>query len=201
MDGGRAGTGRAAGGGCGTGVSRSRTLLLMLLAAGPALGQSSPNPTVDGLLAALRAAPSEEAAAALEAQVRTKWIEAASPALRLLLARGTRELSEGSPGEAVDSFDAALDLDPDLLEAWRGRAQGRARLGDAAGAVRDIQELLRREPRSFVALQDLSRMAEARSDWRGALAAHQKLLEVDPHTPGGQARLRDLRRRALGEET
>ena len=182
-------------------MSRSRTLLLMLLAAGPALGQSSPNPTVDGLLAALRAAPSEEAAAALEAQVRTKWIEAASPALRLLLARGTRELSEGSPGEAVDSFDAALDLDPDLLEAWRGRAQGRARLGDAAGAVRDIQELLRREPRSFVALQDLSRMAEARSDWRGALAAHQKLLEVDPHTPGGQARLRDLRRRALGEET
>lgn len=173
----------------------------MLLAAGPVFGQVSPSPTVDSLLAALRAAPSEEAAAALEGQVRAKWIEAASPALRLLLARGTRELGEGSPGEAVDSFDAALDLDPDLLEAWRGRAQGRARLGDAAGAVRDIQELLRREPRSFVALQDLSHMAEARSDWRGALAAHQKLLEVDPHTPGGQARLRDLRRRALGEDT
>lgn len=175
--------------------------LLALLAAGPVFGQGSPNPTLDSLLAALRAAPSEEAAAALEGQVRTKWIEAASPALRLLLVRGTRELNEGSPGDAVDSFDAALDLDPDLLEAWRGRAQGRARLGDAAGAVRDIQELLRREPRSFVALQDLSHMAEARSDWRGALAAHQKLLEMDPHTPGGQARLRDLRRRALGDDT
>ncbi len=179
----------------------SRWTLLFALLAGPVFGQGQANTAVDSLLAALRAAPSEEAAGLLEAQVRTKWLEAASPALRLLLARGARELNEGSAGDAVDSFDAALDLDPDLLEAWRGRAQARARLGDATGAVRDIQELLRREPRSFVALQDLSRMAEARSDWRGALAAHQKLLEVDPHTPGGQARLRDLRRRALGDDT
>jgi len=162
--------------------------LLLALFAGPAFGQDRPNAAVDGLLAALRAAPNEEVAAA-------------SPALRLLLARGSRELGEGSAGDAVDSFDAALDLDSNLLEAWRGRAQARARLGDAAGAIRDIQELLRREPRSFAALQDLSHMAEARSDWRGALAAHQKLLEVDPRTPGGQARLRDLRRRALGDDT
>lgn len=178
-----------------------RRAVLLALLAGPALGQSRPNPALDSLLAALRAAPNEAAAAALEAQVRAQWVEAASPALRLLLVRGTRELNEGSAGDAVDSFDAALDLDPDLLEAWRGRAQARSRLGDAAGAVRDIQEVLRREPRSFAALQDLSRMAELRSDWRGALAAHQKLLEIDPRTPGGQTRLRDLRRRALGDDT
>ena len=178
-----------------------RWALMSVLLAGSAFGQNRANPTLDALFAALRAAPSEEAAAALEAQVRAKWIEAASPALRLLLARGARELNEGSAGDAVDSFDAALDLDPDLLEGWRGRAQGRARLGDTAGAVRDIQELLRREPRSFAAWQDLSHIAEARSDWRGALAAHEKLLEIDPRTPGGPARLRELRRRALGDDT
>lgn len=188
---------------------RRRAALLVLLA-GPAaslagsrraFGQAPAKPTLDALLTALREAPSEEAAAALEAQIRTRWIEAASPALRLLLVRGLREIGDGQPGDAVDSFDAALDLDPELIEAWRGRAQARARLGDMAGAVRDIQEVLRREPRSFAALQDLSRMAEARADWRGALAAHQKLLEIDPRSPGGQARLRDLRRRALGDDT
>lgn len=185
-----------------------RSALLLLLAGpaavarfGAAFGQARPNPTLDTLLTALRNAPSEEAAATLEAQIRTQWVEAASPALRLLLVRGLREIGDGQPGDAVDSFDAALDLDPDLIEAWRGRAQARARLGDAAGAVRDIQEVLKREPRSFAALQDLSRMAEARADWRGALAAHQKLLEIDPHSPGGQTRLRDLRRRALGDDT
>ncbi len=186
-----------------------RAALLILLAGsaaivarfGEAFGQSRPNPTLDTLLTALRNAPSEEAAAALEAQVRTQWVEAASPALRLLLVRGLREIGDGQPNDAADSFDAALDLDPDLIEAWRGRAQARARLGDMAGAVRDIGEVLRREPRSFAALQDLSHMAEARGDWRGALAAHQKLLEIDPRSPGGQARLRDLKRRALGDDT
>jgi tetratricopeptide (TPR) repeat protein len=178
-----------------------RHAALLVLLTGPAFGQARPTPTLDNLLTALHDAPSEETAAALEAQVRTQWVEAASPALRLLLVRGLREIGEGQPNDAADSFDAALDLDPELIEAWRGRAQARARLGDMAGAVRDIQEVLRREPRSFAAFQDLSHMAEARSDWRGALAAHQKLLEIDPHSPGGQARLRDLKRRALGDDT
>lgn len=177
-----------------------RALVLLLALVGPALAQAPPKKPIDNLLAALKAAPNEEAAAALEAQIRTLWAQAATPAVRLLLARGARELSEGAPGDALDSFDAALDLSPDLLEGWRGRAQARRTLGDYVGAVHDIEELLRREPRSFVAFQELSRVAEARHDWRGALAAWQKVLDLSPHTPGGLERLRDLRRRALGEE-
>ena len=173
----------------------------LAVTAGQVRAQGTAPPPIDTMLSALKVAPTEEAAGALEAQIRERWAAAATPALRLLLSRGARELSEGAPGDAVDSFDAALDLDPDLLEGWRGRAQARRQLGDFAGAVRDIQELLKREPRSFLALQDLSRIAEARNDWRGALAAWQKLLEIDPRTPGSQTRLRDLRRRALGEDT
>lgn len=154
----------------------------------------------DSLLSALRTAPSEEAAGAIEAQLAKLWLDAASPAVRLLLSRGHRELGESAPGDALDSFDAALDLEPELMEAWRGRAQARKRLGDTTGAVRDIQEVLRREPRNFLAWQDLSHIAEARGDWKGALAAWQKLLDIDPRTPGGQERLRELRRRALGED-
>ncbi len=157
--------------------------------------------TVDEMLTALRQAPNEQVAGALEGQLRDQWRNQASPALKLLLARGVRELSEGAAGDAADSFDAALDLDPHLLDAWRGRAQARLRLGDAGGAIRDIEEVLRREPRNFLAWQDLSRIAEARGDWSGALSAWEKMLEFDPRSPGAQDRLRELRRRALGEET
>ena len=176
-----------------------KRFLVLLLLAGPAAAQPA-GTSADNLAAALKAAPNEAAATALEAQIRAVWAHAGTPAVRLLVARGTRELSEGAPGDALDSFDAALDLSPDLLDGWRGRAAARRSLGDYTGAVRDLQELLRREPSSFIAFQDLSQVAEARGDWKGALVAWQKLLELDPQTPGGQTRLRDLKRRALGEQ-
>lgn len=189
-----------------------RALLAVLLLPVPALSQPAPAvpppvipgpPTaraaLDTMLGALRAAPNEAAAGALEGQIREAWSNLASPAVKLLLSRAAREMEEGAAGEAVDSFDAALDLEPDYLEAWRGRAQARMRMGDPAGAVRDIQEVLRREPRHFAALEDLSRIAESRNDWRGALAAWQKALELSPRTPNGRDRLKDLERRALGE--
>jgi tetratricopeptide (TPR) repeat protein len=166
----------------------------------PRPGPAAAKPTVDGLLNALRAAPTEEAAAAIEAQLRAAWSDAASPAIKLLLSRGRRELSENAATDSFDSFDAALDLDPDVLEAWRGRAAARLHMGDPQGGARDLQEVIRRVPRDFAAWQDLSRLAESRGDWRGAYAAWQKLLEIDPHTPGGQDRLHDLRRRAVGED-
>ncbi len=193
-----------------------RLLAAALLAAAPAWAQQptapparppGPGPSTaaarkptDTLLNQLKAAPTEDAAGTVEAQLRAAWADAASPAIKLLLARGLRELSEGASSDSFDSYDAALDLDPDLLDAWRGRASARLHMGDTAGAVRDLQEVIKREPRSFAAWQDLSRIAEARGDWRGALAAWQKMLDVDPHSPGGQARLKDLRRRALGED-
>lgn len=152
------------------------------------------------LFGALKQAGTEEAAAALEAQIQAQWANSASPAIKLLLSRGDRELSESAANDALDSFDAALDLDPDVLNAWRGRASARVRTGDTTGAARDLQEMLKREPRSFAAWQDLSHVAEARGDWRGALAAWQKLLDIDPRSPGAQARLKELRRKVLGED-
>ena len=72
---------------------RPAALLLAaaLLAPGGAAGQGADRKgALDQMLAALQVAPSEEAAAALEATIRTQWIEQASPAVRLLLVRGVR---------------------------------------------------------------------------------------------------------------
>jgi tetratricopeptide (TPR) repeat protein len=153
------------------------------------------------MLDALQAAPDEEAATALETRIRSLWLNAGTPAVGLLISRGARELQDHDPGDAQDDLDAALDLQPDLAAGWTLRASAQFAGGDTQGAIRDVGEALRLEPRNFDALQLLSRIAEARSDWKGAYAAWQKVMEIDPKTSGGDARLKDLRRRALGDNT
>ncbi len=67
--------------------------------------------------------------------------------------------------------------------------------------MRDIEETLHREPRFFPAFRTLAGIAESRQDWKGAYAAWTKLLEIDPKTPGGAEKLKDLKRRAFGDVT
>ncbi len=184
---------------------RRAALALALLLAGPAWADTPARPTreqtLDRLLGMLKVAPDEQTAAAVETSITAQWLAEATPAAKLLLQHGLGQLGEHQPNEALDDFDAALDLQPELQEGWHGRAMARADLGDITGALRDIAETLKREPRQFKALQDLSRIAEQSHDWRGAYEAWRQALALDPKTPGGTDRLNDLQRRAFGDPT
>ena len=156
---------------------------------------------VDRLLDALKVAPDEQSAAGLEGQLQQVWLNAGSPAVTLLLSRGLRSLQAGQADEAVDSFSDAITLQPDLGEAWHQRALARYHAGDVGGAIRDLEQTVHLEPRDFLAFRTLTEISIAREDWKGAYAAWQKVLELDPKTPGGEERLRLLKRKALGEDT
>jgi tetratricopeptide (TPR) repeat protein len=155
----------------------------------------------DHLLDALKAAPDEQSAAGLESQLEQRWLRAGSPAVTLLMSRGLRSLQAGEDDEAVNSFSDAITLQPDVAEAWHQRALALYHAGNVNAAIHDLQETIRLEPRDFVAWRNLADIAAARDDWKGAYAAWQKVMELDPKTPGGEERLRLLKRRAVGEET
>jgi tetratricopeptide (TPR) repeat protein len=174
-------------------------LLVLLPLLGHADGATDRRAATDKLLDALKAAPSEAMAAPLEAQIVQMWFEAGTPAVTLLMSRGVRELKAGANDEAVDVFSDALILDPKLAEAYHQRAIARFHAGDTPGAVRDLEATLKLEPRAFPALRTLAEIAAAREDWKSAFTAWQKLLEINPKTPGGEDRLRELKRKAFGE--
>lgn len=179
-------------------------LLLLLLLAGAALADDRPDgrkAELDEFFAALKTAPTEAAAALIEGKIRQAWQQSGSPAVLLLLNRGSSDLEEGDAEAALDAFDDALVLEPDYAEAWLHRAQAKFHAGDYRGAIRDIEATLRREPRHFVALQTLSRIAEAQQDYKGALMAWERVLQLDPRTPDGQERLLMLQRKAFGKST
>jgi tetratricopeptide (TPR) repeat protein len=181
-------------------------LFTLLCAALPATAQNATQPgndrraAIDKLLGALKTAPSEEIAGPLEQQIRQLWLNAGTPAVTLLMSRGLREMKADARQDAIEDFSDAITLDPNLAEAYHQRAVARFTAGDTPGAIADIQATLQHEPRSFAAFQTLSAIAEARKDWKGAYTAWQKVMEIDPKTPGGEERLKDLRRHALGEE-
>ena len=177
--------------------------LLLVLLPGLAFGQTpaEKRAAVDKLLAELKAAESSEVAATLEQRIEKLWIDGGSAAVTLLVHRGLRELEAETYDEAIETFDAVIVLDPTLAEAWHRRGVARFRSGDTAGAVGDFHQALKLEPREFVAWGTLADIATAREDWSGAYTAWRKVMEIDPKTPDGEARLRDLRRKAVGEET
>jgi tetratricopeptide (TPR) repeat protein len=181
-------------------------LVALLCAALPAVAQNTSPPdndrraALDKLLGALKTAPSEEIAGPLEQQIRQLWLNSGTPAITLLMSRGLREMKADAQQDAIEDFTAAITLDPNLPEAYHQRAIARFSAGDTQGAIADIQATLQHEPRSFAAFQTLAAISEARKDWKGAYAAWQKVIEIDPKTPGGEERLKDLRRHALGEE-
>jgi tetratricopeptide (TPR) repeat protein len=173
--------------------------LAPVLAAGPPAERTRAE--LDRLLTALAAAPTEAVAAGLEAQIQHMWLNMGSPAVGLLMARGIREANVGQQAEAEADFAAAITLDPSDVEAWHQRALARFEQGDTRGAIRDLEEVLKREPRHFAALDTLAEIAEQQQDWKGAYAAWLKKMEIDPKTPDGEDRLKDLQRRAFGDET
>ena len=183
-----------------------RLILTLCLLPWVAFGQSAAEKSaaekkavLDKMLDALRTAPTEQVASALEDKVRQLWLEASTPAVTLLMTRGLRETNAGTDEEAISDFSDAIVLDPNLAEAWHERAIARYKSGDAVGAIGDLHETLRLEPRHFGAWRTLERIAEAREDWKAAYDAWQHVLDIDPRTPNGEERLKDLKRKAFGD--
>ena len=176
-------------------------IVLALTATAHAQSPTDKHAASEHLLDALKTAPNEQAAASVEAQLEQTWLNAGTPAVTLLMSRGLRSLQAGQDDEAVNSFSDAITLQPDVAEAWRQRALARYHAGDVKGAVTDLEETVQLEPRDFAAFRTLTDIATAREDWKRAYTAWQKVMEIDPKTPGGEERLRVLKRKAVGEDT
>ena len=174
-------------------------LLLLLLLALPALAQPAPS-ELDRAFEALRAAPDEPGAQIVEQRIRQLMAARTTPAIALLLSRAQRNLASDLADEALEDFDAAITLAPEATEPWFGRALAHHAAGDATAAARDLQQVLRLEPRHWQALQQLAPGQEEAGDDAGALRSIEAALAIHPRLRGGEARLRDLRRKALGDD-
>jgi len=158
-----------------------------------AQGKSEARQTVlDKLYEQLAAAPDEATGRALESAIQSVWLESGSPSIDLLMRRGLDALREENYDRAYFYFDEVVTLAPGFAEGWNKRATIHYIRDDYARALRDIEQVLRLQPRHFEALAGLGVILEELGDKKGALDAYRKAVEIDPWLLNGMERIRPL---------
>jgi len=134
-------------------------------------------------------------AAGIIAEIDHLRRQSGSDAADLLLGRALKARASADLPLALKLFDAVIDFDPDWSQAWSERAAARFQTGDAAGAMADIAQTLKRDPRDIDALSGLAAMMLNSGDPDAALKVYDRALKLAP----ASAPLKEARARAQTE--
>ena len=147
----------------------------------PPIERNDPNNNLDTLFAALKIAPNDETAKAIENRIWALWMLSGSDTCNLLMARVKAAAAASDYGLALKLLDDIIAIKPDFTEAWNERATIYYLKDDYGHAIADIGEVLAREPRQFGALSGLGVMLQQIGDDKDALKAYRDALKIDPH--------------------
>ncbi len=140
---------------------------------------------LDFLFGALKAAPDEQTAKAIEERIWVLWMHSPSDTTILLMTRVQKAIEQKDVDLALKLLDAIVKINPDYVEAWNRRATIYYMKKDYGHSLADIRQVLRLEPRHFGALtglglilQDIGNDKQALEVYRRALAVYPKLERV-----------------------
>lgn len=136
---------------------------------------------LDFLFGALKAAPDEASAKAVEARIWAVWMATPSDTAALLMTRAKAAMDGKNTEVALKLLDAVVKLRPDYVEGWNRRATIYYLQNDYSRSMEDIRQVLIREPRHFGALAGLGMILQETGDDRHALEAFRKALAINPH--------------------
>ena len=135
---------------------------------------------LDFLFGALKAAPDDETAKAIEQRIWALWMISRSDTANLLMARVQKAVEEKDLDLAITLLDAIVKIKPDYVEAWNRRATIYYMKKDYGRSLADIQHVLRLEPRHFGALTGLGLILQDIGDDKQALEVYRRALAVYP---------------------
>ena len=170
----------------------------------------SPNPpqagpkglafSLDTLFGALKIAPDEASAKAIEDRIWAIWMSSDSDTCNLLMSRVKDATEDKDYDLAIKLLDAIVTIKPDYVEAWNRRATLYFVKHDYGRALADIREVLAREPRHFGALAGLGLILQDIGDDKHALEAYQAALAIDPHLRDLSDTVKTLREKVEGRD-
>jgi tetratricopeptide (TPR) repeat protein len=132
------------------------------------------------LFGALKVAPDENSAKAIEQRIWAQWMVSPSDTANLLMVRVRTAIEAKDTDLAIRLLDGIVRIRPDYVEGWNRRATLYYMKKDYGRSLADIREVLRREPRHFGALAGLGLILQDIGDDKRALDAYRRALDVYP---------------------
>jgi len=156
--------------------------------------------SLDTLFGALKIAPDEASAKAIEDRIWAIWMSSDSDTCTLLMSRVKDATEDKDYDLAIKLLDALVTIKPDYVEAWNRRATLHYLKHEYGRALADIREVLSREPRHFGALAGLGLILQDLGDDKHALEAYQAALAIDPHLRNVPDTVKTLREKVEGRD-
>jgi tetratricopeptide (TPR) repeat protein len=161
-------------------------------------GERSPN--IDFLFGALKAAPDDASAKAVEDRIWAMWTNAGNDTTGLLMSRAKKAIDDDDYDLALRLLDAIIEIKPDYTEAWNRRATVYFLKKDYGNSLADLSKVLTREPRHFGALSGLGLIMQEIGDDKRALDAYRKALDVYPRLKGVTEKVKTLTEKVEGRD-
>lgn len=135
---------------------------------------------LDALFADLAKARSAEEGKAIEAAIQKVWLQSGSPSIDILMGRGLEAFGQKDYDRALFYFNEVVMLAPGFAEGWNKRAAIYYLKDDYSAALKDLEHVLRLEPRHFAAMGGLAIMLQELGDKKGALEVFRRALAINP---------------------
>jgi tetratricopeptide (TPR) repeat protein len=168
--------------------------------AAPAFHHGERSQSIDFLFGALKAAPDDTSAKAVEDRIWAMWTAAGNDTTSLLMSRAKKAIDDDDYDLALRLLDASIEIKPDYTEAWNRRATVYFLKKDYGNSLADLSKVLTREPRHFGALSGLGLIMQEVGDDKRALDAYRKALDVYPRLKGVSEKVKTLTEKVEGRD-
>jgi tetratricopeptide (TPR) repeat protein len=155
---------------------------------------------LDFLFGALKVAPDEESAKLVENRIWALWLASGSDTANLLMTRVKEAVDSNDLDLAIKLLDSIIKLRPKYVEAWNRRATIHYMKKDFGGALQDIHQVLKLEPRHFGAMSGLGMILNEFGDEKQALEVFRRALAVNPHLPKIEEMVKSLTEKVEGRD-
>jgi tetratricopeptide (TPR) repeat protein len=139
---------------------------------------------IDFLFDALKAAPDDDSAKAIENRIWALWLTSGSDTADLLMMRVKLASDAKNLDLAIRLLNTIIEIRPQYTEAWNRRATLYFLKKDYGNSLADLRQVLAREPRHFGALAGFGTIMEELGEEKQALEAFRRAQTVHPRLKG-----------------